>query len=228
MTNRTNVNVVAVSTIDAEGFRSSTGIGATWEELDQDPRAKKLRVPASFQTPFPGFRRLDELSKALLIAIETLHLERHLSESERRDTALIFGSATGCLDADLRFAASLDRPMGIEPAVFPYTLPSTCLGEIAIRHKLQGPTLSVSLADDQPGAALDAASQLLDAGTRSALVAFGDWVPRDPTGSDLRLGAILMIAGEDSSTQTSFIPGEDIWASVADATRRGQGANRSG
>jgi hypothetical protein len=46
-------------------------------------------------------------------------------------------SFTGSLDTDIRFAQTP------RPSIFAYTLPSTVIGEICIRHRLKGPVLSL-------------------------------------------------------------------------------------
>ena len=53
------------------------------------------------------------------------------SELARR-TALVLGTSYGCLHSDVCFARGLEPGGTLRPAVFPYTLPSTCLGEVAI------------------------------------------------------------------------------------------------
>ncbi len=170
--------VSALGIVDASGVRGSSGIRSSWTELGQDPVAGLVRFKPIFGTAFRDFRRLDILSRMFIVMTEACDLATHLPVAWRIDTALVSGSETGCLAADRRFERSLHIPAGIEPAVFPYTLPSTCLGEVAIRHRLHGPTVCLSLADREEPQALRVATQLLHGGeARAALVLVGDWVP---------------------------------------------------
>lgn len=54
-----------------------------------------------------------------------------------QDIALVFSNKGGSIDTDRRHQESLDSPDGIaSPAVFVYTLPNICMGEISIKHRL--------------------------------------------------------------------------------------------
>ncbi|UCF53743.1 MAG: GNAT family N-acetyltransferase, partial [Bradyrhizobium sp.] len=78
------------------------------------------------------------LSRFVCLAVEALGVD--LPD----DTALVFASGSGCLHADRLFEES--RHSVIRPALFPYTLPSACLAELAIRHKTMGPTICLAVA----------------------------------------------------------------------------------
>jgi 3-oxoacyl-(acyl-carrier-protein) synthase len=170
------------SSVDAEWLLSSAGRRERWRDLDLDPARGLIRWHPVFGSTHPGFRRMDLLTRVLVIAAELLIAAEvsgldALTPAKRTDTALIFASHTGCLAADLRFEQSLHRKAGIEPALFPYTLPSTALGEVAIRHRLQGPTLCLPVARDHEHAGLIAGAELIEDGEASAaLVLLGDWV----------------------------------------------------
>ena len=138
----------------------------TWNELGVDPSGGK--VPWVLPRPFPDFRRLDPLARFVCLAAEALGVEFPT------DTALILDTTLGCLHADRRFEASLHGV--IRPGVFPYTLPSTCLGELAIRHRISGLALCLTTSDLAAG--LEEGSRLLDLGEASAaLVCRGDVAP---------------------------------------------------
>jgi len=138
----------------------------TWKELGVDPSDGK--VPWVFARPFKDFRRLDALARFVCLAAEALGVDFPT------DTALVLDTAMGCLHSDRRFEKSLHEV--IKPAVFPYTLPSTCLGELAIRHSITG--LSLCLTTPDCSAGLEEAGRLLDLGeAAAALVCRGDVVP---------------------------------------------------
>ena len=162
--------------IDADGFSTSGGQRRRWRDLAVEPVAGKLRWGALFESANPGFRRLDRTSKLLRCAAELCGLES-LPDELRDNTALLLASSTGCLAADLRFEQSLRTEHGIEPGLFPYTLPSTVLGEIAIQHQLRGPTLCLSVAEGDEGQAIDAGRALIVGGEAdAALILLGDWL----------------------------------------------------
>jgi len=162
--------------INADGFSSSQGRRCQWRDLDLEPVSGELRWTSIFGAANPGFRRLDRTSRLFACAAELCGLES-LPDELRDNTALLIASSTGCLAADLRFEQGLRTDHGIEPAIFPYTLPSTVLGEIAIRHRLRGPTVCLSVPEGDEGQAVDAGHGLIAHGeAEAALILLGDWV----------------------------------------------------
>jgi len=143
------------------------GLEHRWEEPLRDARA-----PWVFPRPFPEYRRLEALGRFVCLAVEALDMEFP------EGAALVFASSYGCLHADRLFEES--RHGVIRPALFPYTLPSTCLAELAIRHRIMGPTLCLSVAPGDRASALAEARRLLAAGEAdAAIVLRGDVVPPD-------------------------------------------------
>jgi hypothetical protein len=64
---------------------------------------------------------------------------RPFSQSEKNSVALVFANRSASLDTDLKHQATIANPHEYypSPAVFVYTLPNICLGEISIRHQLK-------------------------------------------------------------------------------------------
>jgi hypothetical protein len=171
---RASCGLFALGLVDARGV-----VGSGLAEHLWAPAPDPLRAPGVFRRLFgrvdPTFRRLDRLSRALVLATEAAGLGRWLDDGGRRETALVLETGRGCLEADLEFAAGL-RAGAPQAPVFPYTLPSTPLGELALRHGLRGPTLCLctdASAPQQGGrTALAEARALLEEGeARWALVA---------------------------------------------------------
>lgn len=188
--------VAAAGVADENGVAGTGGAAVRWDETGTDPRTR-IRWRSFFEAPFPEFRRLDPLSRFCCLAAEAARPGDHLDEAQRRDTAIVLASTLGCLHADVRFAAGLERDAEIEPAVFPYTLPSTCLGDVAIRHRLTGPTLCLAAEDGDVHVGLREAARLLALEEAAAvLVCLGDvfWQP-DPPGVEAqwRLAALLLV-----------------------------------
>jgi hypothetical protein len=165
------VRVVGAAVMDPRGLIGSGGL-----TVELDPLGV-LRWKQAFASPFPTFRRLDRLSKLALLTAEAAGVG-DLSAETKTETAVVLGSVYGCLEADLAFAESLRPERDTRPALFPYTLPSTCLGEIAVRYGLQGPSLCLSTLEGAEASALTEATALIEGGEASAAcVCLGDALP---------------------------------------------------
>ena len=84
------------------------------------------------------FHKMDPLSKLAFLTAEVILGEAKRAGTFTEGTALVFANRSSCIDSDRKYQQSLDDP-GNEwpsPAVFVYTLPNICLGEISIRHQL--------------------------------------------------------------------------------------------
>ena len=91
----------------------------------------------NFEMNYPKFFKMDSLSKLAFIGSELL-LKNENSESEN-NIALVFANNSSSLDTDVKYQNSISDPENYfpSPAVFVYTLPNICLGEISIRHQLK-------------------------------------------------------------------------------------------
>lgn len=162
--------IIAIGCVDERGIAGTQGINATWEELG-------VKAPGNGRTyrELSGksddtFRRLNGTTRALVLAAEACGLGEFLAPEARDETALVIETAHGCLEVDLKFARTLDQGIA-HAAIFPYTLQSTCLGDVALRHGLRGPTLSLSIEPGDEGEALWEAGRILAAGGPSYAVA---------------------------------------------------------
>ena len=88
------------------------------------------------QVDYPKFFKMDNLSKLAFLAAEVLL--QALPPQEKKGVALLFANRSASLDTDLRHQRSIADPNNYypSPAVFVYTLPNICLGEVSIRHGL--------------------------------------------------------------------------------------------
>lgn len=93
-------------------------------------------------TSYPKFFKMDNLSKLAFLAADVLLKAENLvpqSESENENNiALIFSNRASSLDTDRKHQMSIEKADEYfpSPAVFVYTLPNICLGEISIKFKL--------------------------------------------------------------------------------------------
>jgi hypothetical protein len=78
------------------------------------------------------------LSKLAFLGAELL-LNTESDSKTENNTALVFANKSSSLDTDVKFQNSISDKENYypSPAVFVYTLPNICLGEISIRHQLK-------------------------------------------------------------------------------------------
>lgn len=89
------------------------------------------------KTDYSKFFKMDNLSKLAFLATDVLLKEENLSE-EGNNIALVFSNKASSLDTDRKHQVAIqnDEEYFPSPAVFVYTLPNICLGEISIKHRL--------------------------------------------------------------------------------------------
>lgn len=90
-----------------------------------------------FEIDYPKFFKMDNLSKLAFLGAEILLKNQNLNESDN-DIALVLANRSSSLDTDYKYQQSIADKENYypSPAVFVYTLPNICMGEISIRHKL--------------------------------------------------------------------------------------------
>ena len=83
------------------------------------------------------FFKMDNLSKLAFLAAEML-LKTPIESDEERDIAVVLSNNASSLDTDRKHQKSIADSTNYypSPAVFVYTLPNICIGEICIRHGL--------------------------------------------------------------------------------------------
>jgi hypothetical protein len=90
-----------------------------------------------FEMNYPKFFKMDNLSKLAFIGAELL-LKTKINSNKENNIALLLSNKSSSLDTDLKYQNSISDAANYypSPAVFVYTLPNICLGEISIRHRL--------------------------------------------------------------------------------------------
>ena len=83
---------------------------------------------------YPKFHKMDNLSKLAFLTSEVI-----LKDDDHSRTALVFANKSSSLDTDFKYQESINSQENYfpSPAVFVYTLPNICVGEISIKHKIQ-------------------------------------------------------------------------------------------
>jgi hypothetical protein len=100
---------------------------------------------------YPKFFKMDNLSKLAFLGAELL-LKSENDTSKENNTALVFANKSSSLDTDVKYQNSISDPENYypSPAVFVYTLPNICLGEISIKHQLKSENSFFIFADYNP------------------------------------------------------------------------------
>jgi 3-oxoacyl-(acyl-carrier-protein) synthase len=114
------------------------------------------------------FLRMDLMCRLGFMAAELLAVDFDaLSDARRERLGVCVESFTGSLDTDIRFAQTP------RPSIFAYTLPSTVIGEICIRHRLKGPVLSLISPDTNGANVLAEAADWLRSGEAEMVLCLG-------------------------------------------------------
>jgi 3-oxoacyl-(acyl-carrier-protein) synthase len=163
-----NPVIRAVSFMDCTGYGNSrTGVRpwpAPVAEALRRGELEALRWSTLFDSETSRFGRMDVLSRLGLMAVELLEAEFAAMDSAQRDgVGVCVETRSGCLATDWRF---LSLPLA---STFAYTLPSTVLGEVCIRHRFRGPVMCVLPGPGQ-GGALETAFGWLNRGEADACV----------------------------------------------------------
>lgn len=91
----------------------------------------------ALEVNYPKFFKMDGLSKLAFVGAEALL--NTVDPSKENNIALLLSNRSSSLDTDVKYQGSIadKRNYFPSPAVFVYTLPNICLGEISIRHQLK-------------------------------------------------------------------------------------------
>ncbi len=144
-----DVIAIRAATMTPTGY-GSTSLGLqTWpanhgEGADGQDLAT-LSWKDLFDVPCSRFGRMDLLSRAGLMGAELLDIDfGAVPEQTRNRIGVCMQTRGGTLATDMEFLAD------IGPSTFIYTLPSSVIGEICIRHVLRGPSLCL-MSESSPG-----------------------------------------------------------------------------
>ncbi|AUP79590.1 3-oxoacyl-ACP synthase [Flavivirga eckloniae] len=92
----------------------------------------------SLETNYAKFFKMDALSKLAFLAADVLLKNEHLNPEEENNIAIVFSNKASSIDTDRKHQQSIQNKEDYypSPAVFVYTLPNICIGEISIKYKL--------------------------------------------------------------------------------------------
>jgi len=189
--------VIAFGLADGRGVVGSSGIDVDWEEHGVRPLGTGGLYRQLFGRQDDTYRRLDRQSKCVVLAVAATGIDRLLSPEAREGCAIVTETLCGSIEVDLHYMKVLRMGMA-HGAVFPYTLQSTCLGDVSLRHGLQGPTISLSVTRDERGVALREALRLIAGGEAKHLVVGRVNALTEPVGDPVgelqpQLGAVYAV-----------------------------------
>lgn len=92
----------------------------------------------SFETKYPKFFKMDDLSKLSFLAADVLLNNEQLDVEGENNIAIVLSNRASSLETDRAHQKTIQDEKNYfpSPAIFVYTLPNICVGEISIKHKL--------------------------------------------------------------------------------------------
>jgi hypothetical protein len=81
---------------------------------------------------------MDALSKLAFLAADILLKDNDLLNNKKQNIAIVLSNRASSLDTDRKHRATISDKDNYypSPAIFVYTLPNICIGEISIKHQL--------------------------------------------------------------------------------------------
>jgi hypothetical protein len=118
-----------------------------------------------FEMNYPKFFKMDNLSKLAFMGAD-LVISQVFDISNTNNIALLFANRSSSLDTDVKYQKSISNSETYfpSPAVFVYTLPNICLGEISIRHQLKSENSFFIFEAFNPEFMIGYANVLIDTG----------------------------------------------------------------
>lgn len=126
-------------------------------ELHNSPLDDLLAAAYGQLKPYDKWHKMDRLSRLAHVGFELLFAG---CDHPERSAVLVCGR-NASLDSDERHQDAL-RQAAVKPATFVYTLPNIAIGEVCIRHHIQGETLYTARYRNDPESQLFLATHVLD------------------------------------------------------------------
>jgi len=133
----------------------------------------------SLGTEYSKFFKMDNLSKLAFLAADVLLKETISDPNRENNIAIIMSNHASSLDTDRKHQKSISDKNNYfpSPAVFVYTLPNICIGEISIKHRLFSENSFFIFEHFDAGHLLNYSNSLLD--TKKAEKVLCGWVNFD-------------------------------------------------
>ncbi|MEI6311641.1 MAG: 3-oxoacyl-ACP synthase [Bacteroidota bacterium] len=85
---------------------------------------------------YPKFYKMDDLSKLAILGASIL-LDKLEDSYDANEKSILLSNKSASLDTDYKHQEAVNAGLA-SPAIFVYTLPNICIGEIAIKYKIMG------------------------------------------------------------------------------------------
>src|SRR5690606_20647802 len=87
---------------------------------------------------YPKFFKMDNLSKLAFLSADILLKNEKINIEDTNNMAIVFSNKASSLNTDRKHQESIQNKENYHPspAIFVYTLPNICIGEISIKYKL--------------------------------------------------------------------------------------------
>jgi|TARA_B110000240_G_scaffold90768_1_gene103143 hypothetical protein len=133
----------------------------------------------SLDTNYPKFFKMDGLSKLAILASHVLFKNENINQDKDNDIAVVFSNKSSSIDTDRKHQKSIENKDDYypSPAIFVYTLPNICIGEISIKYKLFSENSFFIFENFSAQHLLDYANSLLSAGKTEKVLC--GWVELD-------------------------------------------------
>lgn len=157
-----------------EALRESRRLyGSEYVELDGFGRYLVAEIPARHLTRGinpAALRRIDTLGRRAAVATGDLLRRRALTRDECASTGLLFATGTGPLSTVEAFQRELIHSGAGNTRLFPNTVMNAAGGHVALLHRLQGPTATISAGGTSGISALHFATRLIERGTVDRMI----------------------------------------------------------
>lgn len=151
---------------------------------------------------YPKFYKMDNLSKLAILGSELL-LQ---AEYDHQNVAILLSNKSGSLDTDRRHQETIQEASNYypSPAIFVYTLPNICMGEISIRHDLKSENVFI-ISDEFDAETIHTQTSFLLSTNRADAVLCG-WVEL----IDEYYKAVLYLVGTNGKHQHTINQIKDL------------------
>jgi len=124
-----------------------------------------------FKIEYPKFFKMDNLSKLAFVTSEIILKEVGKIDQEN-DIAIVFANQSSSLDTDVKYQNSIQDKENYfpSPAVFVYTLPNICVGEISIKHQLKSENAFFVFENFNAEFITNYANQLIESGKAESVL----------------------------------------------------------
>jgi hypothetical protein len=124
-----------------------------------------------FKIEYPKFFKMDNLSKLAFITSEII-LKQACKIDQENDIAIVFANQSSSLDTDVKYQNSIQDKENYfpSPAVFVYTLPNICVGEISIKHQLKSENAFFVFENFNAEFITNYANQLIESGKAESVL----------------------------------------------------------